>query len=200
MQQVMEMHNKRMVKTMPNGERRLPVLGAACLLGALAGSLCCSRLETLQQLVRSQLEGQCSVWQWFLRDSILLAGIFFSGFFRAGCAITLLIAAVKGFWLSSFATLGVLELGNSGYALSLTMWFLPGFLSMVAHLLLGRQAMGWAAARSRLSAGHGKPFLPDGTYYVTAAVCAGIALLAAILAVNVTPGLWAAVQTVLPIS
>ena len=81
MQQVMEMHNKRMVKTMPNGERRLPVLGAACLLGALAGSLCCSRLETLQQLVRSQLEGQCSVWQCFLRDSILLAGIFFSGFY-----------------------------------------------------------------------------------------------------------------------
>lgn len=200
MQQVMEMHNKRMVKTIPNGERRLPVLGAACLLGALAGSLCCSRLEILQQLVRSQLEGQCSVWQYFLRDIILLAGMFFSGFLRAGCAIALLIAAVKGFWLSSFATFGVLELGNSGYALSLTMWFLPGFLSMAAQLLLGRQAMGWAVARSRLSSGHGKPLLPDGTYYVTAAVCVGITLLAAILAVNVTPGLWATVQTVLPIT
>lgn len=194
------MHNKRMVKTIPNGERRLPVLGAACLLGALAGSLCCSRLEILQQLVRSQLEGQCSVWQYFLRDIILLAGMFFSGFLRAGCAIALLIAAVKGFWLSSFATFGVLELGNSGYALSLTMWFLPGFLSMAAQLLLGRQAMGWAVARSRLSSGHGKPLLPDGTYYVTAAVCVGITLLAAILAVNVTPGLWATVQTVLPIT
>lgn len=200
MQQVMEMHNKRMVKTIPNGERRLPVLGAACLLGALAGSLCCSRLEILQQLVRSQLEGQCSVWQYFLRDIILLAGMFFSGFLRAGCAIALLIAAVKGFWLSSFATFGVLELGNSGYALSLTMWFLPGFLSMAAQLLLGRQAMGWAVARSRLSSGHGKPLLPDGTYYVTAAVCVGITLLAAILAVNVTPGLWATVQTILPIT
>lgn len=200
MQQVMEMHNKRMVKTIPNGERRLPVLGAACLLGALAGSLCCSRLEILQQLVRSQLEGQCSVWQYFLRDIILLAGMFFSGFLRAGCAIALLIAAVKGFWLSSFATFGVLELGNSGYALSLTMWFLPGFLSMAAQLLLGRQAMGWAVARSRLSSGHGKPLLPDGTYYVTAAVCVGITLLAAILAVNVTPGLWATIQTVLPIT
>ena len=194
------MHNKRMVKTIPNGERRLPVLGAACLLGALAGSLCCSRLEILQQLVRSQLEGQCSVWQYFLRDIILLAGMFFSGFLRAGCAIALLIAAVKGFWLSSFATFGVLELGNSGYALSLTMWFLPGFLSMAAQLLLGRQAMGWAVARSRLSSGHGKPLLPDGTYYVTAAVCVGITLLAAILAVNVTPGLWATIQTVLPIT
>ncbi len=200
MQQVMEMHNKRMVKTIPNGDRRLPVLGAACLLGALAGSLCCSRLEILQQLVRSQLEGQCSVWQYFLRDIILLAGMFFSGFLRAGCAIALLIAAVKGFWLSSFATFGVLELGNSGYALSLTMWFLPGFLSMAAQLLLGRQAMGWAVVRSRLSSGHGKPLLPDGTYYVTAAVCVGITLLAAILAVNVTPGLWATVQTLLPIT
>lgn len=200
MQQVMEMHDKRMTTTMQKGERCLPALGVACLLGALMGSLCCSRMEVLQQLVQGQLEAQYTVWQYFVRDSILLMVMFFTGFLRIGCAISLLTAAVKGFCLSAVATLGVLELGNGGYVLSLVVWLLPGWLSIAALLLLGRQAMGWAAARSRFPAGRGKPLLPDGTYYITTIVCVAMILLAAILAVQVTPGLWAAVKSFLPIA
>lgn len=194
------MHDKRVTTTMQNGERRLPALGVACLLGAVAGSLCCSRLETLQQLVQGQLEGQQTIWQYFFRDSILLLLMFVSGFLRPGCVIALILAAVKGFRLSAVATFGVIKMGNGGYALSMAAWFLPGFLSMTALLLLGRQAMGWAAVRSRLPARRGKFLLPDGTYYVTAAICTGITLLAAILAVQVTPGLWATVKTFLAIT
>lgn len=198
MHQVMEMNYKTTGTTMQTEERRLPALGAACLLGALLGSLCCSRMEMLQLFMQKQLEGQQTVWQHFFPDGVLLLVMLVAGFLRAGCLIALLTSAVKGFWLSAAATLGVIQLGNSGYALSLVVWFLPGFLSMTALLLLGRQAMSWAAARSRLPAGRGKLLLPDGTYYVTAVICLGITLLAAVIAVRITPGLWTMVKTFLP--
>jgi len=184
---------------METGERRLPALGAACLLGALLGSLCCSRLEPFRLFVQSQVESQQTLWQYFFPDAILLLMMLIAGFLRTGCLIALAVSAVKGIWLSAVATLGVLELGNGGYAFSLVMWLLPGFLSMTALLLLGRQAMSWATARSRIPARRGKILMPDGTYYVTAIICLGITLLAAIAAVRVTPGLWAVVKTFLPV-
>ncbi len=198
MHQVMKMKDHMTEKTIRTEERRLPALGAACLLGALAGSLCCSRVEALQRLMQNQLEGQQTLWQHLLPDGILLLVMLAAGFFRAGCLIALLTSTAKGFWLSAAATLGVIRLGNGGYALSLVVWFLPGFLSMTALLLLGRQAMGWAAARSRLPAGRGKRLLPDGTYYGTAVICMGILLLSAAIAVRILPGLWATVSTFLP--
>lgn len=194
------MHDKKVATGVQAGKGRLPALGVACLLGALAGSLCCSHMAMLRQFVQGQLEETQTVWQYFFRDGILLLAMLGAGFLRVGCIIALITAAVKGFCLSAAATLSVMELGNSGYALSMILWFLPGFLSMTALLLLGRQAMGWAAGRARLPARRGKVLLPDGTYYVTAAICTGITLLAALLAVRVTPGLWAAVKTFLPIT
>lgn len=180
------------------GERRLPALGIACALGALLGSLCCSRMNMLQDTLQRYLESRQTVWQFFLPECVLLLLMLTAGFLRTGFFLALFTVAVKGFYLSAAATLGVMQLGNHGYLQILSVWFLPGFVSMTALLLLGRQAMGWASVRARLPVGRKKPVLPDGTYYVTAAICLGILLLSALLSVRVAPGLWNAVQSFLP--
>ena len=46
--------------------------------------------------------------------------------------------------------------GGSGYAQALCAQLIPGFLSLAALVLLGRQAMALSAARLRLPAGRGK--------------------------------------------
>jgi len=115
------------------------------------------------------------------------------------CAVfALLTAGVKGFLLSAFATLFVVNTGRDGYVQALCTALLPGFFSLSALLLLGRQALGLALVRLSLPPGKGRKAMPDSTYFFTFLMGLGLLLLAAVLSVHLSPKLWAAAQTFLP--
>lgn len=198
MDQVMAMNRIKTGKKEQTGERRLPALGGVFLLGALGGSLCCARLEWLQTLLYERGQASRGLWQNLWPDLALLAVVLLSGYLRSGCLMTLLATAVKGFFLSAETTLQVLELGNHGYAAAVTKELLPGFFALAALMLLGRQAMGWSVARLRFPPGRGKRLVPDSTYFLTAAICAGLILTAAVLKLYLSPTLWAVTQSFLP--
>lgn len=179
-------------------DRRLPALGLAVLLGALGGSLLCARWPWLQSTLSDRGQASGVFWQALWPDLILLVLMLLSGFLRAGCLTALLTAAVKGFFLSAFATLLVLEKGSGGYVQVLCAALLPGFLTLSALLLQGRQAMGLALFRLRLPLGKGKRPLLDSAYFFTFLICVGLILLSAALTVWLSPKLWAAAQTFLP--
>ena len=142
-------------------DRRLPALGLAVPLGALCGSLLCARWNWLREILSHRGQAPGTLWQTLWPDLALLAVMLLSGFLRSGCLTALLTAAVKGFFLSAFATLLVMEKGSGGYVYALCLSLLPGFFSLSALLLLGRQAMGLSLVRLRLPPGKGKRHMPD---------------------------------------
>ena len=123
-----------------------------------------------------------------------------SGFLRAGCLISLVTAAVKGFLLSAYSTFLVIENGGGGYVQALCAALIPGFFALSALLLLGRQAIGLSLERLSLPPGKGRKILPDSAYFLTFLICLGLALLSALLTVWLSPRLWAAAQTFLPLT
>ena len=175
-------------------EHRLPLLGGVFLLGALAGSLCCIRMESLKALLSHRVGAELAFWQVLWPDLLLLLIMMVSGFMRIGCITVLLTMAVKGFFLSSISTLHVLQMGNNGYAAALALDLFPGFLTLAALLLLGRQAMGWSMLRIQTAPGRGKRLLPDGAYLITTAICLVIILIAAAASQKLTPFLWVVLQ------
>ena len=179
-------------------DRRLPALGLAALLGALGGSLLCARWPRLQEILFTGGQAPAVFWQAFWPDLALLGVMLLSGFLRAGCLTALLTAAVKGLFLSVFATLLVLEKGSGGYVQALCTALLPGFFSLSALLLQGRQAMGLSLARLSSPPGKGRRVLPDSAYFFTFLICVGLILLSAALTVWLSPKLWTAAQTFLP--
>lgn len=198
MHQVIEMNQKTTGIKEQTGERRLPALGGAFLLGALAGSLCCTRLEGLQGAMLQRGQAGLTLWQAFWPELALLLVMLLSGFLRPGCLTALIAMAVKGFFLSAESTAQVLQLGNLGYGAALADVLLPGFFAVAALILLGRQAMGWSALRLRYPPGRGKQIRPDSAYFLTAAICVMLLVLSALIEVRLAPGLWAAVQRFLP--
>lgn len=179
-------------------DRRLLVMGVAVLLGAVGGSLLCARWPGLQAALLAQGQASGNLWQTLWPDLVLLGLMLLSGFLRPGCLTALLTAAVKGFLLSAFATLLVLEKGSGGYAQALCAALLPGFFSLSALLLQGRQAMGLSLVRLSLPPGKGKKAMPDSAYFFTFLICLGMILLSAALNLWLSPKLWATVQTFLP--
>ena len=179
-------------------DRRLPALGLAVLLGALGGSLLCARWPWLQSTLSDRGQALGVFWQALWPDLILLVLMLLSGFLRAGCLTALLTAAVKGFFLSAFATFLVLEKGSGGYVQALCTALLPGFFSLSALLLLGRQAMGLSLVRLSLPPGKGKKAMLDSAYFLTFLIGLGLLLLSAALTVWLSPKLWTAAQTFLP--
>lgn len=179
-------------------DRRLSVLGVAVLLGAVGGSLLCARWPGLQTALLTWGQASGSLWQALWPDLILLGLMLLSGFLRPGCLTVLLTAAVKGFLLSAFATDMVLEQGGGGYAQALCAALLPGFFSLSALLLQGRQAMGLSLLRLSLPPGKGKKAMPDSAYFFTFLICFGMILLSAVLSLRLSPKLWTTVQTFLP--
>lgn len=179
-------------------DRRLPALGLAVLLGAVGGSLLCARIPRLQEGLSAGGQASGTLWQVLWPDLALLGVMLLSGFLRTGCLTALLTAAVKGFFLSAFSTLLVLENGSGGYVQALCAALLPGFFALSALLLLGRQAMGLSLARLALPPGKGRKILPDSAYFLTFLICLGLVLLSALLTVWLSPKLWAAAQTFLP--
>ena len=179
------------------GERALPVMGGVFLLGTVAGSLCCMKLTGLQNLMFTEQPAQPSFWQVFLPEAGLLCLIFLAGFVRQGAFITWFSVGVKGFLLSAGSTAMVLQQGNMGYPHLLAQYLLPQLVAVAAMVLLGRQAVGWSVRRLHLPAGRKKRILPDSTYLITAAVCALLLLLSALLRLRVSPALDAAVQLLL---
>ena len=89
-----------------------------------------------------------------------------------------------------------MALDGAGYGAAAAQLLLPGFLSLAAVLLLGRQAMAWSVQRQRFPGGK-KP-RPDSAFFLTAAICLGLMALAAAAACWLSPKLWQAVQTFLP--
>lgn len=181
-------------------DRRLPALGLSVLLGAVGGSLLCARFSRLQELLSSGGQAPATLWQALWPDLVLLGLMLLSGFLRAGCLIALLTASVKGFLLSAFSTLLVMENGGSGYAQALCAALLPGFFTLSALLLQGRQAMGLSLVRLSLPPGKGKKVLPDSAYFLTFLICFGLVLLSALLTVWLSPRLWVTAQTFLPLT
>ena len=198
MHQVIGMNQKTTGMKERSGERRLPALGGAFLVGALAGSLCCTRLQGLQTAMLERGQAGLTLWQVLWPELTLLLVMLLSGFLRAGCLTALLTMAVKGFFLSAGSTAQVLKLGNLGYGAALAQVLLPGFFAVAALILLGRQAMGWAVERLRFPPGRGKQIRPDSAYFLTAAICAVLMVLSALIAVRLAPSLWGAVQSFLP--
>ena len=171
------------------------LLGGVFLLGVLAGSLCCARVSGVGQLFISA--GQAGgFWQRFWPDGALLGLLFLSAWLRAGCPLALLAVGAKGFLAAAQATGLVLALDGAGYGAAAAQLLLPGFLSLAAILLLGRQAMAWSVQRQRFPGGK-KP-RPDSAFFLTAAICLGLTALAAAAACWLSPKLWQAVQTFLP--
>ncbi len=179
------------------GDGALLLLGGIFLLGALAGSLCCARLPRVEQLFTPA--GQAGgFWQQFWPNGALLGVLFLSAWLRGGCPLTLAAVGAKGFLTAAQATGWVLALERAGYGAAVSQVLLPGFLSLAAILLLGRQAMAWSVQRQRFPAGKGKKLQPDSTFFLTAVICLGLTALAAAAACWLSPRLWAAVQTFLP--
>ena len=183
---------------MKETDRRLPALGLAVLLGAVGGSLLCARLPRLQEVFSSGGQASVTLWQALWPELVLLGVMLLSGFLRAGCLTALLTAAVKGFALSAFSTVLVLEQGSGGYVRALCATLLPGFFALSALLLQGRQAMGLSLVRLSLPPGKGRKAMPDSAYFLTFLICFGLILLSAVLIVWLSPKLWAAAQTFLP--
>ena len=182
-----------------NGQdKALLLLGGVFLLGAAAGSLCCVRISGVGQLFSQEGQAALGFWQQFWPRGVLLGTVFLSAWLRGGCPLALLAAGAEGFLTAARATGWVQALGRAGYGAALSQVLLPGFLWLAALLLLGRQAMAWSVTRQRFPPGKGKRLSPDGVYFLTAAICLGLALLAAGTACWLSPRLWQAVQTFLP--
>ena len=194
----MDMEQKKSGYQTKEQDRRLPALGLAVLLGALGGSLLCARWPWLQSTLSDRGQASGVLWQALWLDLVLLGVMLLSGFLRVGCLTALLTAAVKGFLLSAFATLFVVNTGRDGYIQALFTALLPGFFSLSALLLLGRQAVGLTLVRLSLPPGKGRKAMPDSTYFFTFLIGLGLLLLAAVLSVHLSPKLWAAAQTFLP--
>ena len=167
------------------------MLGGVFLLGALAGSLCRARLPWVDAWFLP--EGQAGgFWEHFRADGLLVGLIFLSGFLRAGCPLTLLALSAKGFLIAARAAGWVMTLSQQGWIAALSQELLPGFLSLAAMVLLGRQAMSWSVQRRR------KPVFPDRVYLLTGLICLGLTGLAACAAWQFSPRIWENVQTFLP--
>ena len=179
-------------------ESRLPILGAAFLLGAVAGSLCCARIDPLRLWLEEQGQADLTFLRVFLPEGALLCGMALCGLLRPGCLLSPVLLAGKGFALSARAVVAVAAGGGTGYAQMLVLELLPGFLSVAALMLLGRQAMGWSALRLHRPKGKGRALLPDGTFALTFALCMGLDVLSAALRLWLTPKLWSAALLLLP--
>ena len=191
----MEMKVQRTGKSQQTGSGAFVLLGGVFLLGVLAGSLCCARVSGVGQLFTNA--GQAGgFWQRFWPDGVLLGLLFLAAWLRAGCPLALLAVGAKGFLAAAQATGLVLALDGAGYGAAAAQLLLPGFLSLAAILLLGRQAMAWSVQRQRFPGGK-KP-RPDSVFFLTAAICLGLMALAAAAACWLSPKLWQAVQTFLP--
>ncbi len=186
-------------KTKEETGRYLPAMGGAFLLGVLAGSLLCSRMPALQQWLQERWQLPQSFWLAVWPSLVLLAAVGLSAFFRGGCLTVLLALAGKGFLLAAEATALVLQMGNDGYLYGLARCFLPGFFSLAAMVLLGRQSAALAAHRLSLPPGRRRAAGPDGVFALTFIICAGLTLVSAGLELWLSPKLWKAVQTFLPI-
>jgi len=186
----MEMEQQKQRQSKNTSENRLPLLGAAFLLGAVAGSLCCARVDGLQAWLTGLGQADPSFLRLFLPRATLLTAVALCAFFRAGRAAALLLTAAQGFFLSARTVAAVAENGGLGYVRGLTQELLPGFLALTALLLLGRQAMHWSAVRRHRPAGKGRVMLPDRTYGLTVLLCLAIMALSAALRLWLTPLLW----------
>lgn len=188
----------KMGKKREEVSRYLPAMGGAFLLGALAGSLLCGRVSAVQQWMEARGQQPRSFGEAVWLSLALLAVTALSAFFRGGRVTVLLALAGKGLTLSAQATALVVRLGKAGYVYGLAQCFLPGFFSLAAMVLLGRQSMGLAALRQSRPASCRRA-MGDGVFALTCLICAGLTLLSAGLEVWLSPKLWAAVQTFLPI-
>ncbi len=174
-------------------DRRLPVLGGALLLGALAGSLMCARWEGLQSALLSYGQAPATLWSALWFDLALLCGLLLCGWLRSGCLLSLLLMGVKGCALSLLSAVNLLGQGSAGFVQTLSVALLPVFFSLAALLLVGRQAMALSLLRQRSR----KPIVPDSAYWLTFVICLGLLLFSAGLTVWLGPRLWGAVQTLL---
>ena len=114
--QVMKMEQQKQRQTKSTSEGWLPLLGGAFLLGAVAGSLCCARMDGLQAWLSGQGQIEPSFLRLFLPRTVLLTAMALCAFLRAGRAAALLLTAIYGFFLSARTAVAVAESGGMGYA------------------------------------------------------------------------------------
>ncbi len=177
-------------------DRRLPALGLAVLLGGVGGGVLYVRWEGLRALF-SREGAAAAFWPCFWPEAALLGLVLLASFCRIGCPLVLAAAGIKGFWLSAFSAQLIDGTGGTGYVQALCLGLAPGFLSLTALLLLGRQAMGFSLARQRQPTGSRKRLRPDGAYGLTFGICLSLTALSSWLTCRVAPALWTAVETVL---
>lgn len=177
-------------------DRSLVLLGGIFLLGALAGSLCCTRIPQVETYFSG---GQADGFrQAFWPDGALLGLLFLVGCLGGGVLPVMFVMAAKGFLLAARATGWVLALDGMGYGAAAAQLLLPGFLSLAAVLLMSRQVLARWSLRRQIPGGKGRGLRPDGAYFLASAICFGLAVLAAAAACWLSPRLWQTVQTFLP--
>ncbi len=138
-------------------------------------------------------------WQAFWPDGALLGLLLLCGCLGCGCLPVFGVMAAKGFLLAARATGWVLLLDRVGYGAAAAQLLLPGFLSLAAILLLSKQVLARWSLRKRLPTGRGKGLRGDSTFFLAAAICFGLAALAAAASCWLSPRLWQTVQTFLPV-
>ncbi len=189
----MYMEHKKHTVQAGRDDRRLTFLGAAVLLGAVGGSLLWPRWPALQTLLPAR--PACpSFWESLLPDGILLGLMLLWSLVPWGCLPALVTAGAKGLLLAAGAA-GITASGTGGWLQGICLELLPGCISLTAVLLLGRQAM--AMALRRQAAGKKRAVPPDSARLLSAAICALLAVAAALLRCRLSPFLWQTVQRIL---
>lgn len=161
------------------------------MVGAVVGSFFAANISGAGQayiqrlLATSAPAGWSGIAQVAGLEAGLLLVVFASAFFPLGLVLAPLALGVKGFMLSMLASAFVKTLGPRGYAASLALVLLLGFVSATCLVLVGLQAM--EAARQRTVRGHRRRVFIDRAYYITAGICLGLTLLSAAAYCYITP-------------
>ena len=151
--------------------RLLPPAGAF-LLGAALGSVVMGKdgataARLTEALMAGGPSGPALRLLWW--DLLWWALVFGAAFLPAGTALCAAALAGKGLLLSLTVTACVGALGTPGWGVAFALVFGSGTLGVAALLLLALQAL--QPAGRRLHRGRNRP---DGVYFLTALLCAGL--------------------------
>lgn len=176
-----------MKQRIKSSARRNPAAAmAGCvLLGGGMGSLIWLWPEWAERLRFSQ-ETLARV---MAPEAVLLLALVAAAWLRQGKAVVLAALTGKGLLLSLQVAAPMAQLGSRGYAQAVCLGLIPGFFTLTAMLLLGRQSLLLAEAR-RGRAARRRGGGADLAFFVTAAVGAVTVALAACMRVWLLPPLW----------
>ena len=161
------------------------------LIGAIVGSFFAANISGVgsayieQFLLSSGTSSFLGIAQSMCLELVLMLLVFISAFFSFGLILAPLALSLKGFMLSMLVSIFVKTYGLAGYAVSLALIMLGGFMSVTCLMLVALQAMSLAHQRAAL--GRGRRVFIDRAYFLSSGICLALTLLSAVLNCYVTP-------------